>query len=113
MNLPLLLSELEKKGIKNPIICASVNKAGFRMSGGKEVYEKIIAEKRCRLIAMQVLAAGTIPANEALEYVSEIDGIESILFGASSRANIKNSKELIDLYSKWMLIDKIESNIPE
>ena len=113
MNLPLLLNELEKKGIKNPIICASVNKAGFRMSGGKEVYEKIIAEKRCRLIAMQVLAAGTIPAKEALEYVSEMDGIESILFGASSRANIKNSKELIDLYSKWMLINKIESNIPE
>jgi hypothetical protein len=29
-----------------------------------------------------------------------MDGIESILFGASSRANIKNSKELIDSYSK-------------
>jgi hypothetical protein len=29
-----------------------------------------------------------------------MEGIESILFGASSRANIKNSKELIDFYSK-------------
>jgi hypothetical protein len=106
MNLPLLLNELEKKGIKNPIICSSINKAGFRMSGGKEVYEKVIAEKRCRLIAMQVLAAGTIPAKEAFKYVSEMDGIESILFGASSRANIKNSKELIDLYSKRLLVDK-------
>ena len=105
MNLPLLLNELEKKGIKNPIICASINKAGFRMSGGKELYEKIIAEKRCRLIAMQVLAAGTIPAKEALKYVSEMEGIESILFGASSRTNIKNSKELIDLYSKKMLVN--------
>jgi hypothetical protein len=76
------------------------------MSGGKEVYEKVIAEKRCRLIAMQVLAAGTIPAKEAFKYVSEMDVIESILFGASSRANIKNSKELIDLYSKRLLVDK-------
>jgi hypothetical protein len=100
MNLPLLLETLERCGIENPTICASINKAGFRMSGGKELYEKIIAEKRCKLIAMQVLAAGTIPPNEAFQYVSEMDGIQSILFGASSRVNIKNSKELIDKYSR-------------
>lgn len=100
MNLPLLLDTLESNGIKNPIICSSINKAGFRMSGGKEIYEKVIAEKRCRLIAMQVFAAGTISPKEALQYVCEMDGIESILFGASSRVNIKNSKELIDFYSK-------------
>jgi hypothetical protein len=99
MNLPLLLNTLESCGIKNPIACASVNKIGFRMSGGKAVYEKTIAEKRCRLIAMQVFAAGTIPPKEALEYVCGMDGINSILFGASSRTNIKNSKELIDTYS--------------
>ena len=100
MNLPFLLETLESCGIENPIICASINKSGFRMSGGKQLYEKTIAEKRCRLIAMQVFAAGTIPPHEALEYVGEMDGIESILFGASSRVNIQNSKELIDLFSK-------------
>jgi len=68
------------------------------MSGGKEAYEKIIAEKRCRLIAMQVFAAGTIPPKEALEYVCQMDGIESILFGASSREHIKNTKELINSF---------------
>ncbi|HET7115994.1 MAG TPA: hypothetical protein VFI29_05865 [Hanamia sp.] len=99
MNLPLLLTTLENAGIKNPVICASINKIGFRMSGGKEIYEKIIAEKRCRLIAMQVFAAGSIPPKEALEYVCNKDGIESILFGASSRGNIKSSKELIDNYT--------------
>lgn len=100
MNLPLLLNTLENKGIENPTICASINKTGFRMSGGKEAYEKLIAEKRCKLIAMQVFAAGTIPPKEALEYVCKMDGIESILFGASSKANIRNTKELVDLYSK-------------
>jgi hypothetical protein len=99
MNLPLLLNTLENCGIENPTICTSINKVGFRMSGGKDVYEKIIAEKRCRLIAMQVFAAGTISPVEAIEYVCTMDGIESILFGASSRANIKNSKGLIDSYS--------------
>lgn len=100
MNLPLLLSVLESHGIQNPTICASINKPGFRMSGGKEVYEKVIAEKRCRLIAMQVFAAGAIAPKEALEYVCNMDGIESILFGASSRGNIRNSKSLIDTYTE-------------
>jgi hypothetical protein len=99
MNLPLLIRTLESKGIKNPLICASINKIGFRMSGGKEAYEKIISEKRCRLIAMQVFAAGTIPPKEALEYVCNLKGVDSILFGASSRGNIKNSKELIEDFS--------------
>lgn len=99
MNLPLLLNTLENNGIENPTICASINKSGFRMSGGKTIYEKIIAEKRCKLIAMQVFAAGTIPATEALEYVCQMEGIESILFGASSRGNIKNTKDLIDRFS--------------
>lgn len=100
MNLPMLLDALEKKGVKNPIICASVNKIGFRMSGGIELYEKVIAQKRCRLIAMQVFAAGAIPPKEAIAYVSSLSGVESILFGASSRGNIKQSKQLIDSFSK-------------
>lgn len=100
MNLPLLLDTLEKAGIENPIICASINKAGFRMSGGKANYEKVIAQKRCRLIAMQIFAAGTIPYKEAIEYVCEMDGIESVLFGASSRVNIKNSIETIKTYNR-------------
>ena len=70
------------------------------MSGGTEEYQKIIRQKRCRLIAMQIFAGGTIPPKEALKYVCEMDGIESILFGASSRANITNTKELINLYRK-------------
>src|SRR5690554_1340194 len=45
MNLPLLLDTLEKAGIENPTICASINKIGFRMSDGKELYERVIAEK--------------------------------------------------------------------
>ena len=99
MNLPLLLNTLESEGISNPIICTSINKVGFRMSGGKEAYEKVIKEKRCRLIAMQVLAAGAIPPKEAFEYVAQMKGVDSILFGASSKTNIKNSKELIDFFT--------------
>lgn len=95
MNLPLLLDKLEGVGIKNPIICASINKAGFRMSGGREVYEEVLRTRKVRVIAMQVLAAGAIPAKEAIEYVCKLPNIESILFGASSKANIDETASLI------------------
>ncbi len=100
MNLPKMLAFLENCGIKNPVICSSINKIGFRMSGGIEEYEPVIAEKNCRCIAMQVLAGGAIKPEEALRYVCEQKGIVSVLFGSSSNANIARTKELIDKFSQ-------------
>ena len=100
MNLPMLLDVLEKGGIENPLICASINKIGFRMSGGIGLYEKTLKEKRCRAIAMQVFAAGAIPPKEALEYVCKLEGVQSILFGASSKSHIVQTKELIEYLSR-------------
>ncbi|WP_304518051.1 hypothetical protein [Cecembia rubra] len=98
MNLPKLLPILEEGGIKNPIICTSINKVNFRMSGGKELYEEILKKGRARIIAMQVLGGGAIPPKEALEYVSNLPNVESILFGASSKQNIQNTVDTI-MYS--------------
>jgi len=95
MNLPRLLDVLENLGLENPIVCASINKIGFRMCGGIEAYEKAIATRTFRPIAMSVLASGAIPPREALEYVCRQSGIRSIVFGASSRANIRETKQLI------------------
>jgi hypothetical protein len=96
MNAPMLLQRLEKVGVMNPIICANINKIGFRMCGGMQAYEEIIAQGQCRLIAMSVFASGALPAQEALEYVCKYPHIESIVFGASSRRNIAQTKQLID-----------------
>ena len=95
MNMPKLLTMLESVGIENPIICSSINKAGFRMSGGKDIYEKTLREKQVRAIAMQVLGGGAIPAKEALEYVCNLPNVSSILFGASSKQNIAQTISLI------------------
>lgn len=96
MNMPALLDALNSLGIENPIICSSINKIGFRMSGGKEIYEKYLKEKRFRPIAMQVLAAGALSPKEAIEYLSQFPKIESVLFGASSKGHIQETKELIE-----------------
>jgi len=95
MNMPKLLDVLEKSGIENPIICSSINKVGFRMSGGKEIYEEILKTRKLRAIAMQVLGGGAIPPKDAIEYVCNLPNIESILFGASSKTNIQNTVENI------------------
>ena len=98
MNMPLLLDTLNSVGIKNPIICSSINKIGFRMAGGNAVYEKYLQEKEFRPIAMQVLAAGALRPKEAIEYHGKFPKIESVLFGASSKPHIQETKELIEQY---------------
>jgi len=98
MNVPLLLDALEQVGIDNPIVCANINKIGFRMCGGVAEYEKTIATRRFRPIAMSILASGAIPPGEAIDYVCNQPNIESIVFGASSRHNIHQTKSLIDLH---------------
>ncbi len=100
MNMPKLLDTLEGAGIVNPIICFSMNKVNFRMSGGKDLYEETLKTRKLRAIAMQVLGGGAIPPNEALEYVSKLPNVESILFGASSKANVENTVATIHNFDK-------------
>jgi hypothetical protein len=95
MNMPMLLEMLNSVGVKNPIICSSINIDGFRMSGGKELYENTLRTKEVRAIAMQVLSGGATPVKQALEYVCKLPKVESILFGASSKGNIHETVSLI------------------
>jgi hypothetical protein len=96
MNTPMLLDVLDELKIDNPIVCSNINKIGFRMCGGIDLYEKTIATRRFRPVAMSVLASGAISPREAIEYVCRQPQIESIVFGASGRANIRQTKALID-----------------
>jgi hypothetical protein len=102
MNLPQLLDVLDELNIVNPIVCSNINKIGFRMSGGVDIYEKVIATRNFRPVAMSVLASGAIPPREAIEYVCGQPQIESIVFGASSRGNIVQTKRLIDEF--WAVL---------
>jgi hypothetical protein len=98
MNMPKLLEVLEELDIEDPIVCANVNKIGFRMCGGYGAYARVLQEKRFRAIAMSVFASGAIEPKEAIEWVCQQPNIKSIVFGASSRANIRSTKELVDRY---------------
>lgn len=69
------------------------------MSGGIKRYEETLRTRQVRVIAMQVLAGGAITPREAIEYVCNLPNIESILFGASSATNIRQTVSLINEHS--------------
>lgn len=95
MNMPRLLDVLKDIGVENPIVCANINKIGFRMSGGFESYEAALRNHNCRVIAMSVFASGAIAPREAIEWVCKQPNVASIVFGASSRSNIANTHDLV------------------
>ena len=99
MNMPRLLDVLEEVGVANPIVCANINKIGFRMCGGVDLYERTLATRQFRPIAMSVFASGAIPAKKAIDYVCGLPKLEAIVFGASGRGNIRETKRLVE--ERW------------
>jgi len=99
MNMPRLVEFLLDCGIENPIVCFGINKAGYFMNPDVQSYEKTMKEKKFRPIAMSILASGAVRPKEAVEYVCGQPAIQSIVFGASSRQHISETKELIERYS--------------
>ena len=100
MNMPRLLDVLEGLGIENPIICSNINKVGFRMCGGIDLYVDTLRTRNVRAIAMSVFASGAIPADEAISWVCDLPNIHSIVFGASGAGNIRNTRDLVERYWK-------------
>lgn len=100
MNMPKLLFFLESIGIENPIISSSINVDGFRMSGGRDLYEQTLSTRNVRAIAMQIFSGGSTVPQKAIEYVCSLPNVESILFGASSSANINHTISLIHQFDQ-------------
>ena len=98
LNLPRLVEFLLDCGIENPIVCSAINKAGYFMNPDIETYEKSLREKKFRPMAMSILASGAVKPEEAVEYVCRQPAIQSIVFGASSKKHIVETKNLIERY---------------
>ena len=94
---------LEECGISNPIVCSSINKAGYFMCPGVKEYEETLRTKHFRPIAMSVLASGAIRPEEAIDYVCGLPNMQALVFGASSRSHIEETKRLV--LSRWHVGD--------
>jgi len=97
LNLPFLSSKFKEWGIEDVIICSSINSAGFNMHPTKEQCESVIAandSSKYQLIAMNVLASGSISPKESFDYIKSLN-VQSVVFGASSRAHIKSTMDFL------------------
>ena len=112
LNLPGLVDFALDCGIENPIVCSGINKIGFLMNSSKASYEHTIKTKTFRAMAMSILASGAVPPNEAVEYVTSQENIRSIVFGASSKTHIEETKCLIEYYDRLAAIpsNRMEEN---
>ena len=99
LNMPYLKNKLQEWGIEDVVICSSINAAGFNMYPSKAEYERVIAENdsnKYQLMAMNVLARGSITAQQSFNYINNLN-IQSVVFGASSKGHIKSSVDMIQL----------------
>ena len=97
--MPYLKRKLEEWGIEDVVICSSINVAGFNMHPSKEEYERVIAENdssKYQLMAMNVLASGSITVQKSFDYINSLN-LQSVVFGASSKAHIQSTKAMIQL----------------
>lgn len=97
-NLPFLRRKLIEWGIEDVVICASINKIGYLMSPGVAEYEAVLAENdgsKYPVMAMSTLASGAVPPVEAYDYINKLN-VQSVVFGASSPGNIKQTVSLIE-----------------
>ena len=95
-NLPTLVDFLEKAGVENPLVCAGINKIGYLMNPSQKRYEQYIVEKKFQPMAMSMLASGAVSPRAAVEYITSLKNVKSIVFGASSKTHIEQTKKLID-----------------
>lgn len=96
MNLPMLLDALDEVRVANPLVCANINKLGFRMPGGVDAYHDALQHRPFRAVAMSVLASGAIDVEEAFTWIRSLPNVESVVLGASTRAHIAQAARLVE-----------------
>ena len=87
---------VNKLGLKDPMIVSNINKIGFRMNPSQAEVEKVLGKKDSFNIAMSFLASGAIKPREAADYIDRIEGVNAVLFGASSAGNILETKNILE-----------------
>jgi len=112
LNLPGLVDFLIECGIENPIVCSGINKIGYLMNSDRESYEEAIQNKPFRPMAMSILASGAVPPREAVEYITSQKNIRSIVFGASSKAHIEETKNMIEQLGDTIPME-LSRSVPE
>ena len=96
MNHLKLAEVLRGNGFERPMICSPVNPIGFRMNPCQKNVEDELSCKYSFNIAMSIMASGAVSPLESIKYLKDLYGIDSVLFGASSKKHILETKALVE-----------------
>ena len=66
------------------------------MNPSKQHVENVIKKKDSYNIAMSFLASGALKPKEATDYISSLKGVKSVLFGASTKSHIQETKIILE-----------------
>jgi len=94
LNLGRLAGALASCGLKNPLIMAPFNSAGFHMNPSRQDCEQSLEKNGITLLAMNILASGASRPREAFEYLGRFRNLKHVVVGASSQAHLSESYSL-------------------
>ena len=96
MNHLKLAKALRNKGFERPMICSPINPIGFRMNPSQKIVEEELSSSYSFNIAMSIMASGAVSPVKSVNYLKELNGVDAVLFGASSKKHISETKALVD-----------------
>lgn len=99
-NLGKLMNLLNRAGVDNPLIMASINKLGYQVNPSREAFEQTLREHRLQLLAMSTLAAGYLKPKEAYEYLFALPNVASVVVGVSKKNHAQETFETIRHYTQ-------------
>ncbi len=87
---------LSNRGWKDCLIMAAFNKTGFYTNPSLIDTIETIKKPGVNFIPMSILAAGALPPDEAIEFISQFPQIKSAVVGMSKKNHIDQTVQLIN-----------------
>jgi hypothetical protein len=105
-NLPRMAEALARSGLKKPLIMAPFSAAGFHMNPSQADCEAAVQTGSFSLLAMNILASGSIAPEKAFEYVARFPTVKNFVVGATSEAHLAQNAALLKNYLVGVKIDQ-------
>ena len=95
LNLPGLAAALDRAGLRDPLIMAPFNVAGFHMNPSQAACESSAASGAFTLLAMNVLVSGAAAPEAAFEYLARHPRVRNAVIGASTEEHLAQNAGLL------------------
>ena len=92
--------KVERRGWKDYLVMASINKTGFFVNPSLNAAINAIEKPGMNFIGMSTLSGGAIRPEEAYNFLGRIKNLHSVVVGMSQKVHIKETVDAINRYIK-------------